>query len=157
MNKKLTARLKEMLSYCRPMGSRTETAFCVRYLVPLGCTQDRHGNWHREIGPPEIASRVLWSCHTDTVHDKGGTQRVIEDRGLLFLPPRSKSSCLGADDTAGVFLMTEMIARNVPGRYVFHYGEERGCVGSDALVREAPAWLADIKIAIALDRKGTTT
>jgi len=82
-------------------------------------------------------------------------QRVVLDRGLLFLPPRTASSCLGADDTAGVFLMTEMIARNVPGRYVFHFGEERGCVGSEALVRENPAWLADIKIAIALDRKGT--
>ena len=150
MNNQLLT-LQTMLTYCRPMGSRAETQFCRRYLVPLGCVRDRHGNWHKTVGG---CTRILWSSHTDTVHARQGRQKVCCTDGFLHLPIASRSSCLGADDTAGVFLMTEMIKHQVPGHYVFHYGEERGCVGSSAIAAEAPDWLRQTEIAIALDRRG---
>jgi hypothetical protein len=143
-----------MLTYARPMGSRAEARFIRRFIATIGATPDRHGNWIATIGD---APQVLWSCHTDTVHTRQGRQVVVrDDRHVFRLPDRSRSNCLGADDTAGVFILTEMIKRRVPGRYVFHFGEERGCIGSSALVEDHPAWLNEITMAIALDRKGTT-
>jgi acetylornithine deacetylase/succinyl-diaminopimelate desuccinylase-like protein len=144
-----------MLTYCRPKGSRAETNFRERFLLPLGLTPDRHGNLIATIG---VRPRVLWSCHTDTVHYRSGRQHVDRDdrRSLFALPLASRSNCLGADDTAGVFLMSEMLKAGIEGQYVFHYGEEHGGIGSGALVADHPAWLDDIQIAIALDRKGTT-
>jgi hypothetical protein len=139
------------------MGSRSERTFIHRFIRPLGAVPDRHGNWIATIGD---RPRVLWSCHTDTVHTRSGRQHVdlVRDdrRSFLALPVHSRSNCLGADDTAGIFILSEMITRGIPGRYVFHYGEERGAIGSSALVEDRPAWLDDIQIAIALDRKGTT-
>jgi hypothetical protein len=66
-----------------------------------------------------------------------------------------RSNCLGADDTIGVFLMREMYLSGVHGRYIFHYGEECGCIGSGDLARYSPERLNGIKFAIALDRAGT--
>jgi hypothetical protein len=46
-----------------------------------------------------------------------------------------KPECLGADCAAGVALMVSMIHARVPGYYVFHDGEEQGCLGSRFLAR----------------------
>jgi hypothetical protein len=48
-----------------------------------------------------------------------------------------------------------MIKANVPGTYAFHYGEERGGVGSSTIAIEHRPWLARFDRAIAVDRKGT--
>ena len=143
-------RLIEMHTYKRPAGSRHERKFINRYLVSAGCVSDAFGNYSLMVGNrPD----VVWSTHTDTVHKVTGRQRVyLESDGTLGT---HNGDCLGADDTAGVWLLCEMIRRGVPGRYVFHYGEERGCIGSRSLVASAPAWLADARMVIALDRKGT--
>lgn len=144
----LLARLVTMHAYCRPAGSPCERAFIERYVLPLGATRDAHGNYHVIVGDAPI----LWSCHTDTVHSSSGHQRVRLDRfGELT---SKRSNCLGADDTAGVFLCHELIRRGIAGHYVFHYGEEKGCIGSHALAKSEPTWLTDIKYAIALDRGG---
>lgn len=79
----------------------------------------------------------------------------IRSRRLTLAPGERRRECLGADDTAGVWLCRELILSGVPGHYVFHAGEEVGCVGSRALVMNAPDLLAGITIAIALDRAGT--
>jgi hypothetical protein len=63
--------------------------------------------------------------------------------------------CLGADDTTGVWLMLEMIRAGVPGLYIFHRGEELGCVGSSHIARRTPELLDGIRYAISLDRRGT--
>jgi hypothetical protein len=148
--------LLDMLTYCRPAGSDTETAFVDKYIATLpGAAVDRHGNWHVTIGE----SAVMWSCHTDTVHTKPGRQTIDNRTSTIRLSKRSRrhsqSSCLGADDTAGVFLMWSMINAGVPGHYVFHYGEEIGGQGSSALAYEWPDELSHIRFAIALDRRGT--
>jgi len=62
---------------------------------------------------------------------------------------------LGADDTAGCFILCELARRRVPGTYVWHTGEEMGCVGSRALVARGGDWLRTIHAVIALDRHGT--
>lgn len=151
--KNLLKTLVDMHTYCRPMGSRTERQFIDRYISNLPrAERDEFGNWHVTVDD----APVLWSCHTDTVHSKSGRQEVHLNRktGNLALSKFSNSSCLGADDTAGVFLCREMILAKVPGHYVFHYGEERGGIGSGELAATYPSFLSMFKFAIALDRQG---
>jgi hypothetical protein len=141
-----------MLSFKRPAGGPTEAEFINRFLRPLGVKDDKFGNLHLTIGEnPEI----LWSCHTDSVHNSEGQQKITLDGNFIKLDPKSKSSCLGADDGAGVFIMANMIKAKMPGRYIFHFGEERGCIGSNAIVKETPEVLKGIKAAIAFDRRNT--
>jgi hypothetical protein len=140
-----------MLSYRRPAGSATEMAFISKFIMPLGARMDKHGNWCLQIGDNPT---TLWSSHTDSVHHKEGFQRVDYDGKYVSLPVNSKSNCLGADCAAGVWIMTEMIKAKVPGLYIFHFAEEVGCVGSSAIAEKEPGRLANIKAAIAFDRKG---
>ena len=145
------ATLIAMHRYCRPAGSKTERAFIRRYLAPLGAVMDTHRNYHVQVGAD---TSVIFSSHTDTVHSRQGKQSVqlLPDGRLVST---SKAGCLGADDTAGVWLMREMIRARVPGHYIFHYGEEKGCIGSASLAAKEPALLKDARIAIAFDRRGT--
>jgi di/tripeptidase len=140
-----------MLSYRRPAGSATEMKFITKFLMPLGAKMDKHGNWCLQIGD---APTVLWSSHTDSVHRTEGFQKIDFDGKYITLPVNSKSNCLGADCAAGVWIMTEMIRAKVPGLYLFHFGEEIGCIGSRAIVDKEPERLSKIKAAIAFDRKG---
>ncbi len=147
--------LVEMHTYRRPFGSATEREFIDRYIANLpGAEQDPYGNWHVFIGDAPI----IWSCHTDTVHDRDGRQRVHLSRAGLLTVDRASaatSSCLGADDTAGVFLCRAMVLARRPGHYIFHYGEEVGGLGSNALADYVPALLDGATAAVAFDRKGT--
>src|SRR5689334_19940192 len=89
-----------MLGYKRPAGSKTERAFIREWIRPLGVEQDKAGNLYKRIGD----SPVLWSCHTDTVHKDGGGQLVAVKDGIATVASPN-SNCLGADDTAGIWLM----------------------------------------------------
>lgn len=144
--------LATMLRYRRPAGSRTEKKFIKDHLLPLGMNIDKAGNLYKKIGD----SPVLWSCHTDTVHKTGGSQKLLLDDGVFKVFDK-QSSCLGADDTAGVWLMTQMIEGNVPGLYVFHRGEEIGGVGSKYIAMKNKALLEGIHFAVAFDRYGKTS
>jgi hypothetical protein len=148
----LLQELVEMHTYCRPMGSPTELEFVQKYVASLpGAFEDQWGNWHVAVGE----SKILWSAHTDTVHHEGGRQRLHYDAaGFLMLSRKAKSRCLGADDTAGCFILRQMILRGVPGYYVFHWGEEKGGRGSSDLAR-CRKFLAEFNFAIAFDRRGT--
>lgn len=148
--------LIQMHTYCRPAGSKSEAAFNKRYLdcIP-GMTIDQKGNRILRIGGDEV--RVLWSSHTDTVHRKSGSQRVVYGGGMLSLAAGSESSCLGADCTVGVWLMIQMIRKKVPGLYIFHAGEEVGGIGSNYIATETPDLLKGIDYAIAFDRRGTSS
>lgn len=149
------ADLAELHTYARPAGSRTERAFIVRYVASLpGVYQDDHDNWIVRIG---AHPRVAWSCHTDTVARHDGRQRVtIDASDIIRLHARERrAACLGADDSAGVWILREMIAAAVPGLYLFHAAEEIGGIGSSSLARYSPETLDGIDVAIALDRRGT--
>jgi hypothetical protein len=168
MNK--LGKLIDMHTYCRPMGSATEKLFIDRYVASLpNAYQDPYKNWHVVIGD----SPIIWSCHTDTVAHHDGRQTLHYDavNSILALSRKSKSvvfehtwkdkvyrsvgrNCLGADDTAGVFICSEMVLANVPGHYIFHYGEESGGIGSGDLKTYTPETLALYDYAIAFDRRG---
>lgn len=149
----------KMLAYCRPHMSRTEGRFIRDYMKPIGVKYDKRGNMYKQIGD----SPVLWSCHIDTVHAKKGFQKieywVDQQSGDTFfgVAQGEKSSCLGADDTAGIWLMLEMIRNNVPGLYIFHRAEEIGGVGSKWIAKNNLKALKDIRFAIAFDRRDTNS
>ncbi|MEY9575815.1 putative aminopeptidase FrvX [Bradyrhizobium diazoefficiens] len=144
--------IKKMLEYKRPAGSKAEAAFIHEFITPLGAKRDAFGNQVLVVGDENPA--WLWSCHTDSVHTKHGKQIVAQTGKFLHLPEKSRSNCLGADDAAGVWVMSEMIKAKVPGLYVFHAAEEIGCKGSRAIATMQPDFLANIKAAIAFDRRG---
>lgn len=148
---------RDMISYCRPHGSTSELEFITRFIATLpGAYTDEYGNWHVCTDPN---STTLWSAHTDTVHRKPGRQTLHIDYKAMTLQlskrSRRTSNCLGADDTTGCYLLREMILANVPGYYIFHYGEECGGIGSRALASHYAEWLKRFACAIALDRCGT--
>jgi hypothetical protein len=143
--------LVAMLTYRRPAGTKSERRFIRNFIRPLGVDTDAVGNLYKRIGD----APVLWSSHTDTVHKHGGAQHVEVQKGMARLSKNSKSNCLGADCTAGVWLMREMILAKRPGLYIFHRAEECGGIGSDHIASTTPELVAGIRYAIAFDRRGT--
>ncbi len=143
--------LVEMHCHRRPAGSKTERRFIRDYILPLGVELDAMGNLSKRIG----RAPVLWSCHTDTVHRDGGLQEIAIKGGLLKLKNPNGSNCLGADDSAGIWLMREMILAQRPGLYIFHRSEEHGGLGSRFIAEDLPNTLCGIQYAIAFDRRGT--
>lgn len=118
-------------------------------------------------------STVLFSCHVDTVEgDYTGAGAVVTQSddepviprkklnydpnfGIIGLEKDSIGGSLGADDGAGVWLMLKMIERKVPGTYIFHRGEEVGCIGSKAMADKYPEMLKAFDCAVAFDRHDT--
>jgi hypothetical protein len=145
--------LLDMLSYRRPARSKSEKKFINRFIIPLTVEVDKYGNFYKRIGK----SPVVWCSHLDTVHTEGGTQRLGYDMAEVGIAEKEKSSCLGADDTAGVWLMVQMIMAKTPGLYLFHRDEEGGRKGSEFIAKFMPSQIKDAHFAIALDRKGTTS
>lgn len=143
--------LIDMLRVRRPADSVSEKKWIKRYVDPLGSGMqvDRAGNRLLRIG----SAPVLWSCHTDTVHDKAGDQRIVITGDLVSVA--GASSCLGADDGVGVWLMANMIRRGIEGLYIFHRAEEIGGIGSNWIAERTPEVLDGITYAVALDRRGT--
>lgn len=147
--------LIEMLKYKRPSNSWSEKEFCQTYIEPVFGEPDDHGNYikivyekaHRGFVQP----KVCFTAHYDTVHRTPGKQRVLVSGDIATA---IQSECLGADCTTGVWLILGMIEQNIPGVYVIHYGEESGCIGSSALVKDEPEWLQYTKAVISFDRKG---
>jgi hypothetical protein len=143
--------LTGMLKHKRPAYSKQDEIFIEQYIAPVNVFDDDAGNLIKIIGDdPE----VMWSCHTDTVHMTSGYQEV-RVKGQYIGVNDKNSNCLGADDTAGVWLMLELIRAGKEGLYVFHRAEEIGGKGSSFIARNTPDLLKNIKCVIALDRKGT--
>ena len=98
---------------------------------------------------------TLYCCHLDTVHDTAGRQTLATGNapGHLITPD---GECLGADDGAGIWLLLQMIRAAVPGTYLFHLGEESGCIGSRWLAANQSSWLRHYHHAISFDRPGVS-
>lgn len=155
--KTLSPRLRElmtMLTYARPEGSDTEEVFITRYIDSLpNVTQDTFGNRIIQIG--KEAPTVCFTSHTDTVdYDEGEKAIELTSKGLIALDWHSNANCLGADCTAGVWLMRRMILAGKKGLYIFHREEESGGRGSSFIAEHTPELVANIKVMISLDRKG---
>lgn len=144
--------LWQMLQTMRPASSKAEEDFIRDFIAPLGTEEDGFGNLILRIGNAPI----MFTSHTDTVHRKSGTQRIVQKAGLVKLSEAEKdASCLGADCTAGVWLMREMILNQVSGLYVFFREEESGGIGSQWFADNTPEVVDGIQVCLSLDRKGT--
>lgn len=144
-------KLFTMLRFRRPAGSQTELDFIRKFVDPTGAVRDGFNNRILRIG----TAPILWSCHTDTVHRSDGLQSIGCTHDKIMLSREEKlSTCLGADDTTGVWLMLEMIEAKVEGLYIFHREEECGSNGSKHIAKKTPELLKDIEYAVAFDRRG---
>ena len=102
-------------------------------------------------------STTLFSCHTDTVHsvsESNTKQKIFYDPSFnhMFLGDKENSTCLGADDGAGIWMLLKMIQAGVPGTYIFHVGEEKHGVGAYAMLQQERTFLEGFDRAIAFDR-----
>jgi len=153
--------LVAMHSYMRPRSSAAEKVFIKKYIDCVeGIQSDAYGNRYVTIPHPDgRVPKVAWMCHTDTVHRKSGQQKLLLKDGILTVNKAKTPSanCLGADDTAGIFVCLEMIRQNTPGLYIFHRDEECGGHGSAYIADHHPELVKDIQFAISLDRKGYTS
>jgi len=154
-------RLLNILSYRREHNSIGELSFALKYLSQFEPMHNLNGDviaYRFDNTHPEDKSRVLFSCHIDTMH-RSNPDRAFQEVYLdsfsnqVFID--SSDDCLGADDGAGVFLLLEMIDRGVHGAFIFHRGEEKGGIGSRAMVEYHSDWLSTFTHAIAFDRRGT--
>ncbi len=144
--------LVEMMTYKRPEGSDTQKEFCNRFLEPLMGSPDAFGNYVLQIGNKQ---EICFTAHHDTVHKTSGRQRLKVKDGIVTLRDKTKGECLGADCTTGIWLILNMVAKEIPGVYVIHSGEESGCIGSGDLINHHPNWLDHVNYVISFDRYGT--
>lgn len=151
-------RLFDILSIMRPHDGANEHAFCAE-LDKIPCMRrDAFGNRMIDIPRADYSySSVLWSCHVDTVAARDGVNKLSYDdqTGIVALARGKAGQSLGADDGVGVWIMLEMIYARVEGLYIFHRGEEHGCLGSRWIAANTPEMLSKIRFAIAFDRAGT--
>lgn len=149
----MSEKLREMLSYCRPSGSATEAQFVKKFIDVHDPLVDAFGNRILIIGPQD--AEIMFASHFDTVHRRGGRQKVRVSRNGEYIATSRHSNCLGADDTTGVYIMLELIEAKIPGVYVFHYGEEVGCIGAQGLHKDDEFnILPSLKASIEFDRRG---
>ena len=139
------------LSLKRPYGSIAEARF-VAWLanrLPVSLI-DGAGNLHVDLRT-DLTHRSMFTSHTDTVHNNGGSNVVRVDGDFWRA---DEHAALGADDGAGIALMCHMIEAGVPGYYLFCRGEESGGIGSSWLADSMPSIFTNIDRAVAFDRAG---
>lgn len=153
--------LHSLLSLRRPYASveeeiagdivRTDIQRAAPHLV---WDKDTHGNMWVQVGED---NGVVFTAHLDTVHHTPGTQKLfildLAQGAFIGAEHEGKETVLGADDAAGIFLMTEMMKAGVAGKYMFFIGEECGGIGSSAFVQDNPSFSANA--VISFDRRGT--
>lgn len=136
----------KLTDFVTPMGAES----VMWDQIPGRGRPDEHGNWIVEVPRPDgTPSNTMFSSHLDTVGwEFKPINRRLGSNGIIETDGRTN---LGADDKIGVALMIQMIWRRIPGQYVFHYGEERGGVGSKA---RANLYQPAHNKCIAFDRRG---
>jgi hypothetical protein len=145
----LIGTLKFALSRKRPHRGEGERALRNHLHRKMGGFVDEHGNLHIDMRGAS-GSRTLFVAHMDTVHRKDGGN-LIEQNDRIWRAAGGQP--LGADDGAGVAILTHLCISGVPAYYVFTVGEECGGVGASALAKDV-ALLGQFDRAIAFDRRG---
>ena len=150
--------LYDLLATRRAHNSPGEKQYIRDYIMPLQpqiiATAD-----HNEVMAFFVyvgESDIMFTSHVDTVHMN--TPELYQDILLLKgLYCKNDNQPLGADDAAGNWLMFNMIHNKVPGIYAFFRGEERGGIGSSYCAKHHPELFKNVKVAIAFDRRGTSS
>ena len=120
----------------------------------LGFTLDKSANYQGLIKKPDgEMPETIFIAHLDTVGSVPPKRIEQRIRGDYMLT--DGKTLLGADDKAGVTVLLYLLHMQVPGFYVFTYGEESGRIGSRALTMKYK--FDHFKRAIAFDRRGTTS
>jgi hypothetical protein len=117
-------------------------------LFPEGIDMDEHGNYFCKIGE----SRTIFASHLDTVSKVHEPVTHVLDG---FIIKTDGTTTLGADDKAGVTILTWMMKNEIPGLYYFFIGEECGCIGSSAAAKSGD--FKDYDRIISFDRRATTS
>ena len=96
--------------------------------------QDAHGNIVVDNLGSSAQSRVMFTSHTDSIHRSAThtTQKLKRDGDTITvdLTKTPESTCLGADDATGNYIMLRLLQAGVKGVYVFFRDEEIGGLGS---------------------------
>lgn len=108
---------------------------------------DSYTNLHCEIGQ----SNTLFVSHLDNYCE---TVKKVSHKFDNEFVLTDKTTILGADNKAGVSVLVSMIAKKIPGHYVFFRAEELGCVGSLDFKKNNYKGLMKYNKCIAFDRKG---
>jgi hypothetical protein len=152
--------IRQYFSYKRPDGSPTEQQWIDTYIIPR--LRGKHwvdggGNIHYD-GRIDSTNRTLFVGHTDTVHHEAGKQTVaIGKDGMVRVADPKQTTCLGADDGAGVLVLLAMIEIGVPAYYIFTRCEERGGKGAKYLHKTHSSLLMQFDRAVAFDRRGSSS
>ena len=119
--------------------------------LPNGYQEDGHGNYYLLIGEKPS---TMFTCHLDTADRTQTRVNHVFDGNMIRT---DGTSILGADDKAGMTVISYMISKGIPGLYYFFIGEERGCVGSSRLskVWNSRPESSYITKCISFDRRGT--
>jgi hypothetical protein len=123
---------------------------------------DIHGNFTLEIpltdGTP---SATMFVAHWDTVDNSKllPTQykQLVTDKTALWLDPKhhpkGSGYVLGADDGAGMEVITCLAEAGVPGFYMWSAQEESGCLGTKGFIDDNPELLKRFERVICFDRR----
>lgn len=132
--------LLKFLSTVRPArtaGEEAHVATIIKLAEKLGYEpyQDAHGNIVVDnLGSSSAQSRVMFTSHTDSIHRSAThtTQKLKRDGDTITvdLAKTPESTCLGADDATGNYIMLRLLQAGVKGVYVFFRDEEIGGLGS---------------------------
>ena len=132
--------------------------------------RDAVGNVIINVGTAGKDHNIIFSSHLDTMQNPRDGEIIelsmiknvpSDTYGIVFANKSGinangenycEPSVLGADDKLGVYAMITMIKAEVPGRYIFHVGEECGGVGSSHILLHSPNTFKDINHAVAFDR-----
>ena len=91
---------------------------------------------------------IMLVAHVDTAHSKKPVIKQDNKRNILW----STKNGLGADDRAGVAAIAEIIGVGLKPHILLCNGEESGCIGARAAVRDIAK--PNVNFIIELDRKG---
>lgn len=157
--------LINFLSTVRPAnsaGEHSHTENIIQLCLTLGYqpTTDGYGNVIVD-NLKDTDSRVMFTSHTDSIHrgkNLPSTQaiKIVDGMVKLDYAKSPTSTCLGADDATGNYVMLRLLQANVPGIYCFFRDEEVGGLGSQYF-RDSKAnaeLLESLTHCISFDRKG---
>lgn len=135
-----------LCAYTTPYGSE----WMLLPFFPEDIHIDEDGNFHYMIQEKDGSDPIVQFCsHMDTACTY--VERVKISRTGDKIHTDGKT-VLSADCKIGVAIMLKMIEARVPGWYVFHVGEEKGCIGASALALSSDEWIIQPKISIEFDR-----
>jgi hypothetical protein len=117
---------------------------------PSDVWMDEDGNLHYLIQEKDGKDPIVQFCsHMDTACTYVERVNIMRTGDMIHTDGRT---VLSADCKIGVAIMLKMIEARVPGWYVFHVGEEKGCIGATALAKKPNNWIIEPKISIEFDR-----